>query len=155
MPPLGETILTTMNSAAEKLRSIHRILEDFFGVEFSLTIDIATVGILLAPVLLLAHTVGEPELEKELIWKQCCSDHDCVPQQVHILGAELNGKLPIEIDHLPTSVSKEKFFPVRSTRTWVCYRGGHKEASDNNIRCILYPQKGDTVETPGKDRPKG
>ena len=66
--------------------------------------------ILLFPLSLLGHSVGEPELEKELIWKHCCSDHDCTPQQVNIVGEESNGKVPVEIEHSRTSVSKEKFF---------------------------------------------
>jgi hypothetical protein len=86
----------------------------------------ASIIILLVPFSLLGHSVGEPELEKELIWKHCCSDHDCVPQQVNILGEESNGKVPVEIEHSRASVSKEKFFPVASSRTWVCYNGANQ-----------------------------
>src|SRR5437870_8572418 len=67
-----------------------------------------------------AHDVGEPALENSQIWNQCCGDGDCVSQQLRIIGKR-NGSLEVEIDGVPTSVDKEKFSPVPSDHTWVCY----------------------------------
>jgi hypothetical protein len=69
----------------------------------------------------LGHDVGEPELQKLPVWNQCCGDGDCVPQRVQITGREAGKKVGVEIEGVPTSVDKEKFSPVPSNRTWVCY----------------------------------
>ena len=103
--------------------------------------------------LLAGHSVGEPELKKKSSSGSIAvATMTVFPSKVNILGAELHGKVPVEIEHSHASVSKENFFPVPSTRTWVCYNGANQEVSDRNIRCILYPQKKGQVEVPRKDR---
>ena len=94
------------------------------------------------------HRVGEPRLEKLRVWEQCCSDRDCFPQKVKIIGTEGNGKIPIEVEEYHTLVKKEKFFPVPSAYTWVCYINPNGQIIDQNIRCILYPQNSGTVNAP-------
>jgi hypothetical protein len=92
------------------------------------------------------HKVGEPKLENLSIWKQCCSDHDCVPQDVQTIRREKDGNIAVRIEGVPTEVSKEKFSPVPSQRTWVCYVNPNGEIKNENIRCILYPQTGGTTD---------
>ncbi len=92
------------------------------------------------------HKVGEPKLETLSIWKQCCSEHDCVPQEVQTVRKEKSGNVAVSIEGVQTEVSKEKFSPVPSQRTWVCYVNPNGEIKNENIRCILYPQTGGTTE---------
>jgi hypothetical protein len=92
----------------------------------------------------LGHDVGEPELQKLPVWNQCCGDGDCVPQRVQITGREAGKKVGVEIEGVPTSVDKEKFSPVPSNRTWVCYMSPGGPIRNENIRCILHPQSGGT-----------
>lgn len=89
----------------------------------------------------LAHEVGEPLLEQLPIWKACCSDHDCVPQRVKIIGKGSN-KVSVEIEGTETKVEAGKFSPVPSPRIRVCYVNPNREVSNENIRCILFPEKG-------------
>jgi hypothetical protein len=92
------------------------------------------------------HDVGESELEKLPIWSKCCGGGDCVFQLVQIrAGKESNKKIAVEIEGVQTAVDKEKFSPVPSDRTWVCYINPHGEITNHNIRCILYPQKSGTT----------
>jgi hypothetical protein len=86
------------------------------------------------------HLVGEPALEKLPIWQKCCEEQDCVPEQVKIINEESNGMIAVEIEGVRTSVAKQKFSPVPSPHTWVCYYKPNGEIEDANIRCILYPQ---------------
>ena len=90
------------------------------------------------------HDVGEPALEKLPVWSQCCGNGDCVPQRVETIGKE-PGKIDVEIDGVKTSVDKNKFSPVPSNRTWVCYFNPGGAIRDENIRCILHPQQGGTT----------
>lgn len=90
------------------------------------------------------HDVGEPALQKLPVWNQCCGDGDCVPQHVRIVGREEDQKIDVEIEGVPTSVDKEKFSPVPSNRTWVCYASPRKVIRNENIRCILHPQSSGT-----------
>jgi hypothetical protein len=90
------------------------------------------------------HDVGEPALEKLPVWKQCCGDGDCIPQHLQVIGKK-PGKISVEIEGVQTSVDKEKFSPVPSDRTWVCYVHPGGAITDDNIRCILHPQKGGTT----------
>lgn len=92
------------------------------------------------------HKVGEPKLENLSIWKQCCSEHDCVPQDVQTIRKQPDGNITIRIEGIQTDVSKEKFSPVPSQRTWVCYVNPNGEIRNENIRCILYPQAGRTTD---------
>jgi hypothetical protein len=92
------------------------------------------------------HKVGEPKLENLSIWKQCCSEHDCVPQDVQTIRKEKDGNITIRIEGIQTDVSKEKFSPVPSQRTWVCYVNPNGQIVNENIRCILYPQSGGTTD---------
>jgi hypothetical protein len=57
------------------------------------------------------HKIGDPRLEELPIWNQCCSDHDCVPQKVKIVGKEGKEKISVEIEGTAVSVSKKKFHP--------------------------------------------
>jgi len=84
-------------------------------------------------------------LQKLPIWSQCCGDGDCVPQRLHILGHETGEKLSIEIEGIQTAVDKQKFSPVPSDRAWVCYFKPGGAISNDNIRCILYPQQSGTT----------
>ncbi len=107
--------------------------------------------ILLSPLTLVSssradHKVGEPKLENLSIWKQCCSEHDCVPQNVQTIRKEKDGNITVRIEGVQIEVSKEKFSPVPSQRTWVCYVNPNGEIKNENIRCILYPQTGGTTE---------
>ena len=86
------------------------------------------------------HDVGEPELEKLPIWSQCCGGGDCLFQPVQVQAKEANRKIIVEIEGVQTSVDQEKFSPVPSDRTWVCYIDPHGRITNENIRCILYPQ---------------
>jgi hypothetical protein len=93
-----------------------------------------------------AHSVGEPALEKLPIWRQCCEEQDCVPEQVKIMGKDNNGMIPVDIEGVKTTVAKEKFSAVPSPHTWVCYYNPNGEIKDDNIRCILYPQSSGTTK---------
>jgi len=95
-----------------------------------------------------AHNVGEPALEEHPIWRQCCDDHDCVPQQVKVTTRQENGNFSIKIEGVETAVNKEKFHLVPSPRTWVCYFNPNGKIANENIRCILYPEKSSTVNVP-------
>ena len=90
------------------------------------------------------HDVGEPALQKSPVWNQCCGDGNCVPQRVHIVDRELGKKIGVEIEGVTTSVDKEKFSPVPSYRTWVCYFSLGGAIRNENIRCILHPQSSGT-----------
>ena|SRR5215510_12097135 len=91
------------------------------------------------------HEVGEPELQQLPLWKQCCGEGDCIPQRLRIIAKKPGKKLAVEIEGVQTSVDKEKFSPVPSNRTWVCYVTPGGAISDENIRCVLYPQKSGTT----------
>ena len=99
------------------------------------------------------HIVGEPELERLPIWQKCCEKQDCVPEEVNIIGKDSGGMVPVSIEGIRTTVGKEKFSPVPSPRTWVCYRNPNGEINDDNIRCILYPQQGGTTKAPHRSSP--
>lgn len=93
-----------------------------------------------------SHSVGEPELEKLPIWNRCCRDGDCFPQAVNVLNKAENGKtLSVQIDGVDVAVEREKFSPVPSPHTWVCYVNPKAGIRDDNIRCILYPQRSGTT----------
>jgi hypothetical protein len=95
-----------------------------------------------------AHDVGEPALEQLPIWKRCCADHDCVAQRVRIIGNQGNEKVSVEIEGTQTKVDKEKLSLVPSPRAWVCYVDPNGAIANENIRCILLPEKSSTVEAP-------
>jgi hypothetical protein len=92
-----------------------------------------------------AHNVGEPALEEHPIWRQCCDDHDCVPQQVKVTNNKENGNVSVKIEGVEAAVNKEKFHRVPSARTWVCYFDRNGEIANKNIRCILYSEKSGAV----------
>jgi hypothetical protein len=102
-----------------------------------------------APLLLSAHDVGEPALEQLPLWKSCCGEHDCVPQRVKVTGKEGKEKVSVEIEGTQTKVDKEKLSPVPSPHSWVCYINPHGAVVNENIRCILLPEKSSTVKAPG------
>ena len=91
-----------------------------------------------------AHPVGEPALEQLPIWKQCCNEHDRVPQSVSVIRKEENA-LRVDTAGSQTSIDKYKFSPVPSTRTWVCYIVPNGVVTNDNIRCILHPQQSGTT----------
>jgi len=95
-----------------------------------------------------AHDVGEPLLEQDPVWKRCCSGRDCTPQNVKVVGQERREKVSVEIDGAQTKVDKGKLSPVHSSRTWVCYVNPKGPIINENIRCILLPEKGGTVHGP-------
>lgn len=92
-----------------------------------------------------SHSVGEPDLEKHRLWKQCCADRDCIPQKVKIFGREQAEKISVKIEGVYVIVDKDKLHPVPSRRTWVCYFNPNGKIANENIRCILFPEKGGTV----------
>ena len=92
------------------------------------------------------HDVGEPELEKTQIWKTCCLERDCRPQQVAIVIKDQRRKqIVVNIGGVETAVDKEVFKAVPSNRTWVCYIKPDGPVSNENIRCILYPRQSGSV----------
>ena len=92
------------------------------------------------------HDVAEPDLEKLPIWSQCCGEGDCVPQKLHVKRKEATQQATVvEIEGVQTAVDNEKFSPVPSNRTWVCYVNPRGAITNANIRCILYPQKSGTT----------
>ncbi len=97
------------------------------------------------------HAVGEPALEQLPIWQKCCEEQDCVPEEVTIMSKESSGMVAVEIEGVKTSVAKEKFSPVPSPHTWVCYYKPNAEIENNNIRCILYPQQNGTTKSQPRD----
>lgn len=94
------------------------------------------------------HPVGEKKLEETPVWNNCCRERDCVPQRVKVTSKESKGMVLVEIEGLRTSVAKEKFSPVPSAHTWVCYYRLNGEITNDNIRCILYPQQSGTTKAP-------
>jgi hypothetical protein len=98
------------------------------------------------------HDVGEPALQELPIWKQCCADHDCVAQNVKIVGREGKEKVAVEIEGTDTKVDKEKLSPVPSPNTWVCYVNPKGKIANENIRCILFPEKKSTVDVPNPSK---
>ncbi len=92
------------------------------------------------------HTVGEPKLEETPVWNSCCRERDCVPQRVKIKGKQGDGMVLVEIEGVRTSVAKEKLSPVPSAHTWVCYYNLNGKITNDNIRCILYPQQSGTTK---------
>ena len=93
-----------------------------------------------------SHSVGEPELEKDPSWRNCCADQDCVPQEVKIIGTEWAGEISVKIEGVQTKVNKDKLHAVPSQRTWVCYFDRNGAIANENIRCVLYPEKASTVK---------
>ncbi len=92
------------------------------------------------------HEVGEPELEKTQIWQKCCGGGDCVPKPVKIVNeGSRENQLVVRIDGTEAAVEKDKFSPVPSDRTWVCYIDPNGPVANENIRCVLYPEKGGTT----------
>jgi hypothetical protein len=104
------------------------------------------VGILSSVPSSWSHKVGEPELERQPIWKHCCGDGDCVPQSVRLITKSDTGQhIVVNIEGIDATIDKEKFSPVPSNRTWVCYVIPNGRIDNKNIRCILYPQKSPTT----------
>jgi hypothetical protein len=68
-----------------------------------------------------------------------------LPQHLQILGNEAGKKLSVQIEGVETAVDKDKFSPVPSDRTWVCYLRPGGTINNENIRCILYPQQSGTT----------
>ena len=95
-----------------------------------------------------AHDVGEPLLEQLPIWKNCCGERDCTAQRVRVVGPEAREKVSVEIEGTQTKVDKGKLLPVPSSHTWVCYVDPKGAIVNENIRCILFPEKGGTVYGP-------
>ena len=95
-----------------------------------------------------AHDVGEPLLEQHPVWKNCCGGQDCTAQRVRIVGQEGREKVSVEIEGTQTKVDKAKLLPVPSSHTWVCYVDSNRAIINENIRCILFPEKGGTVYGP-------
>ena len=67
-------------------------------------------------------------------------------RNVQTIRKEKDGNINVRIEGISTEVSKEKFSPVPSQRTWVCYVNPNGEIKNDNIRCILYPQTGGTTD---------
>ena len=86
------------------------------------------------------HDVGEPALQNLPIWNRCCGDGDCMPEDVQVLGKGPDKQLDVQIRGVETYVDNNKFSPVPSNRTWVCYVNPDGAVRNDNIRCILHPQ---------------
>jgi hypothetical protein len=92
------------------------------------------------------HDVGEPELEETYVWKHCCLERDCRPQQVAIvIKGQSRKQIVVNIGGVETAVDKEVFKAVPSKRTWVCYIKPDGPVSNENIRCILYPRQSGSI----------
>ena len=69
-----------------------------------------------------------------------------MPQPVKIITKSDTGKkIVVNIEGVEAAVEKDKFTPVPSDRTWVCYQNPNGRIANENIRCILYPQKSGTT----------
>jgi hypothetical protein len=101
------------------------ILAAFFLVQFSWS----------------AHVVGEPALEKLPIWRKCCEEQDCVPEQVKIMGNDNNGMILVDIEGVKTTVAKEKFSAVPSPHTWVCYYKPNGEIKMRTFDVFCIPNR--------------
>ena len=119
---------------------------------FSGSVHIICFSIAISAALLLlishswGHDVGEPKLQKLPIWNTCCQEQDCKPQQVTIVIKEYSKKkILVNIEGVETAIDKEVFKPVPSNRTWVCYINPDGPVSNENIRCILYPEQSGSV----------
>jgi hypothetical protein len=99
------------------------------------------------------HKVGEPQLEELPIWSVCCKDHDCVAEEVKMIGQPSDEMILVDIEGVQTAVNKQKFSPVPSTHTWVCYVDPNGSISDDNIRCILHPKPSGITRGPQKNSP--
>jgi hypothetical protein len=120
-----------------------RLTHSVHFISFSIAISAALVLLISRS---WGHDVGEPELEKLPIWQNCCRGRDCTPQQVTIVNKNHNRKkILVNIEGVQTAVDKEVFKPVPSNRTWVCYIKPDGPVSNENIRCILYPQQSGSV----------
>jgi hypothetical protein len=97
------------------------------------------------------HGVGEHDLEETPVWNNCCRERDCVPQRVEVKGKEGHSMISVEIEGVRTSVAKEKLSPVPSAHTWVCYYNLNGKITNDNIRCILYPQQTGTTRAPQRE----
>ena len=91
-----------------------------------------------------AHDVGEPALQQLPIWSQCCGDGECVSQRLQIIDKAKN-KINVEIEGVQTSVDKKNSRLFPRTVPWVCYYRTGGAISNENIRCILYPQQSGTT----------
>lgn len=109
------------------------------SVGFSLSVLLLT-SVLVSPSWS-SHSVGEPALEKDRRWNQCCAHEDCVPEKVKIIGAEQTGEISVKIEGHQITVDKDKFHHVPTQRTWVCYVNPNGRIANENIRCILLPEK--------------
>ncbi len=58
------------------------------------------------------HKVGEPQLEELPIWSVCCKDHDCVAEEVKMIGQPSDEMILVDIEGVQTAVNKQKFSPV-------------------------------------------
>ena len=62
------------------------------------------------------------------------------------MGKDSIEMVSVTIEGIQTSAAKQKFSPVPSPHTWVCYYNPNGEINDDNIRCILYPQPSGTTK---------
>jgi hypothetical protein len=76
-----------------------------------------------------------------------------VAEQVKMIGKQSNEMILVDIEGIQTSVSKQKFSPVPSPHTRVCYYNPNGEIANENIRCILDPQQTGTAKGPQKGSP--
>ena len=90
------------------------------------------------------HRVGQLELETSPIWIECCSNRDCVAQEVRWM--DFHGQptqlLPVSIDGDGYWIESRKFRPAPSKLTWVCYFDTNDPPMNENVRCVLYPRGG-------------
>lgn len=121
----------------------HRFTLSVYFICFSIAISAALVFLISRS---WGHDVGEPKLEETDVWKNCCLARDCRPQQVAIaIKGKSTKQIVVNIEGVETAVDKEVFKPVPSNRTWVCYINPAGPVSNENIRCILYPQQSGAV----------
>jgi len=111
--------------------------------------------LLLAALLIIAigpvlpnHWVGELELQESEIWRKCCEKSDCIVQNIQIIQPMLD-EVWTSIDGETVLLSKNKFHPVPSAHTWVCYFDQLEDVRRENIRCILYPNNTPLTLLPG------
>lgn len=85
------------------------------------------------------HPVNEPALERSEIWGVCCRRADCKPQRFEVLLTTGIYRLT-QVGYEKDWIARDKFHPVPSRYTWVCYEDITGKFVDDNVRCLLYPQ---------------
>jgi len=96
--------------------------------------------VLLTLLLLAYHPVGEPTLEESEVWRECCASFDCEISRLFILGGS-STKTLVLLGNEEEWIDSPKFRLAPTVHVWVCYVDINGQFKNDNIRCILIPQK--------------